>query len=116
MATTDTDDRFLQELKEILTEDYFILAAENDELQSEVDPDKSFVTVHSESQGKRRWTEGFEVVTKLPDGRFFRWEYEEGNTESQDNIGPAEYGDPELTEVFEHKKVTVVYEYTTEEV
>jgi len=116
MATTDTDDRFLQELKEILIEDYFALAAEGDELASEIDPSQSFVTVKVTSQGKRRWTEGFEVITKLPDGRFFRWEYEEGNTENQDNTGPAEYGDPELTEVFEHKKVTVVYEYTTEEV
>jgi len=116
MATTEADDRFLQELKEILTEDYFALKYEGDELESEIDPEKSFVTVKLTSQGKRRWTEGFEVITKLPDGRFFRWEFEEGNTEDQENIGPSEYGEPELTEVFEHKKVTVVYEYTTEEV
>lgn len=116
MATSDSDDKFLKELKEFITEDYISLMDEGDELESEIDPSKSFVTVKVTSQGKRRWTEGFEVVTKTPDGRFFRWEFEEGNTEDQENTGPAEYGEPELTEVFEHKKVTVVYSYTTEEV
>jgi len=115
MATIEATDKFIQELKEILTEDYFARTEEGDRVESELDPEKSFETVSVEAQGKRRWTERYSVVTKIPDGRFFRWEHEVANTEMQENEGPAEYGEPSLTEVFEHKKVTVVYEYTTED-
>lgn len=113
MAASDsTGDQLVEELKEILADDYYELADEGCEIPSER-AEGAFKTVHVESMGSGRWNEIFEVVTELPDGRFFRWSWKSGLTEYQDNEGPGEFGEVELIEVFHSQKTIIIDEYKT---
>lgn len=109
-ATENTGDQLIEELKEILAEDFYELADKGCEVPSERAAG-AFRTVHVESLGSGRWDETFEVVTELPDGRYFRWSWKSGLTEYQDNEGPGEFGEVELTEVKLKRKTVVIDEY-----
>lgn len=102
--------KLVEELKEILAEDFYALTDEGTEIESQQSKG-SFKTVQSNSKGSGRWNEIFEVVTELPDGRFFQWRWEQGLTEYQDDLGPGEYGEVELTEVFHSQRTIIVDEY-----
>lgn len=93
------------ELVSALKEDWYDLMHEGDEW--DLEDGTSLKTVFFDSVYKGRWETSWEAVTELPDGRYFRWEYSLGNTENQENTGPAEYGDPELVEVAPHEEVVV---------
>lgn len=115
MAAADsTEDQLIEELKEILAEEFYELADKGCEVPSEK-VDGVFRTVHVESLGSGRWSEIFEVVTELPDGRFFRWSWKSGLTEYQDNEGPGEFGEVELTEVFHRRRTIIIDEYKPRE-
>lgn len=56
----------------------------------------------------RRWSRTVEVITETPSGEFYRWEYEHGLTEYQEDIGPCEYGDPVLTRVLRRETTETI--------
>jgi len=90
------EDVVLDELTELLTDDYYELSTKGDKIEAE----KSsgfFETVAVIEGDDRRWVRTNTVITLLPDGRYVSWTYDHGLTESQDNTGPAEYGKPEYT-------------------
>lgn len=70
-----------------------------------------FKTVERFSVGEGRWVTYENVVTLLPDGRYVRWSFENGLTEYQDDSGPAEYGEPEITVVTPVEKVITTVEW-----
>lgn len=91
-------DVLVEELKTLLSDDYYELTRKGDKIASETS-DGEFLTVADEELDFSRWTKYMRSITRLPDGRHFAWEWESGLTENQDDIGPAEYGEPKLTEV-----------------
>lgn len=103
------DDVSRDMLVSALKEDWYSLMMEGDSW--EFDDGTSLQTVHNESMSKGRWETYWGAVTQVPDGRYFQWGYSLGNTEMQENTGPAEYGEPELVEVNRHEKVITVVEW-----
>lgn len=106
----DHDMDYRAELVDALKEDWYDLMHEGDEI--ELDDGTSLETVYSEEISRGRWETHCRVVTLLPDGRYFRWEYSLGNTEMQENTGPGEYGEPELTEVLRHEAVVTTVHWS----
>lgn len=102
-------DVYRDRLVSALKEDWHSLMLAGDSW--EFDDGTSLQTVHAESMSKGRWETHWGAITQVPDGRYFRWEYSLGNTEMQDSTGPAEYGEPELTEVVGEVVITTSVEW-----
>lgn len=77
----------IAELAEILEEDFYALKNDGDSVETDVG---LFETVKVIEGVSRRWVRRNSVITKTPDNRYFRWSYDQGLTESQDSMGPAE--------------------------
>lgn len=67
-------------LKELLIDYDLDLSYEGDEYNG-------FTTVHRELYDKRRWSMVYEIVTRTPTGRYYRWYLDVGATEYQDSDG-----------------------------
>ena len=98
-------DAQVQELKNILEEDYDALTSKGDKVDTDLG---DYVTVDVESLGSGRWHENFQCVTRIPDGRHFSWNYASGLTEYQDSMSPSEFTSDYLTEVHPVEEVVVV--------
>lgn len=103
-----TRDEMVAELVDILTEDWQALCGLGDKVDGETG---TFETIALVEKDQGRWVAYMDVITKIPDGSLYRWEFEEGLTEEQEPLGPNEYGEPQVTEVEEIERVTVVKEY-----
>ncbi|MBM4707957.1 hypothetical protein GS982_01175 [Rhodococcus hoagii] len=66
------------QLQALLEDDYFELC----EVDYEWD---GFVTVAREEGDNRRWSRYNTIVTRGPSGQYYRWGYDEGLTEYQEN-------------------------------
>lgn len=101
---SDTES-IVDELVDILEEDFYALITEGDSVNTKFG---LFETVHVVEGSKSRWSRRNSIITKAPDGRHFRWQYDEGLTENQDSMGPAEIDvDVKLVEVVSEEVVTV---------
>lgn len=87
---------YVQELENVLTEDYTTLANEGDCVQLSFG---SLLTVQVEEVGTGQWFKHKKVVTELPDGRHFAWQWEQCINGDMQSEGPATYGAPRLNEV-----------------
>lgn len=85
----------------ILTEDYIELADVGDQVDG-------FETVERTAGEPRRWFRAITLITRAPSGQHYRWRYDEGLTENQDNEGPAENGEPTITPVRAVEETVVV--------
>lgn len=54
-----------------------------------------------------RWTKHVQVITQGPSGKLYRWDYEEGLTEYQDDL----YEDFSIEEVVPVEKIVKIIEY-----
>jgi len=71
---------------------------------------EDYEQISKEMYDQRRWVTCFEVIVKRKsDGKFFRSQYCQGSTESQDQ-SPYEYDEKVFTEVFPVEKTVIVYE------
>ena len=87
----------VDELVSILEDDFYALTYDKDSVNTDVG---LFETVAVIEGDDRRWSRRNAVITKTPDDRYFRWEWEQGLTENQDSSGPAELdSEVKLTEV-----------------
>lgn len=104
---------YVKELKDILKEDFNVLANEGDTVSlKEGDVIK---TVCVEELGTGRWFKHNQVITQLPDGRHFAWQWEQSLTRSEDNEGPAMYGAPRLKEVVPVEETIIVTRWVHDE-
>lgn len=98
----------IDQLAEILTEDYYCLAEKGDSV------DEGFETVDVIEGDEGRWMRHMQVITQGPSGQHYRWAWERGLTEYQECEGPAEYGKPVITPV---RKVAVeAFEWVPDDV
>ncbi|MGY1896182.1 hypothetical protein [Nocardia gipuzkoensis] len=81
---------------------------------TEKHPREGFVTVAQIEGDSGRWTQTMRVITRGPSKQHYAWEYKSGLTESQEAIGPAEYGTPEVTPVRRQAKRVTVTEWVAE--
>lgn len=93
----------------------FLKELENDwmELTYEGEGFDGYETVKTIEGDNLRWTRPVEVITRDPEGNFWKWSYEEGLTENQEHIGPCYYGEPEVVQVEPVEKTIVVTEWVT---
>lgn len=45
-----------------------------------------YTFIQGDGGGKRSWHEYMTVVTRVPDGRYVQWGYDEGLTENQESV------------------------------
>ena len=103
-----SEDAIVTELQKILTDNFLSLAGEGYGClaESKIQPGEFYETISSE-EIYQRWHSIHRAVTRTPDNRLFSWGYEIGLK----NMGPAEYGTPQLTEVEAHEETIVVVKY-----
>lgn len=71
---------------------------------------KDFVEIQNEIVEHRRWSVVHEIVVqRKSDGKYFKDEYQQGATESQDETA-YEYTEPDFIEVFPVTKTYIDYE------
>lgn len=78
---------------------------------SEPDPETGFQTISARFCGEPwmvEWYMPIEVITKFPDGRYFRWTYEQGVGGNDQSLGPDSKG-AYLTEVEPFEKMVTEY-------
>lgn len=97
-----SSDPVLDEFTDILVRDSTSLCSEGDKVASEA-VEGIFETVKVIDMGASgevgEW-ELQDIVTRLPDGRFFCWRFIDSRHEAVEDIGPGQYGKPDLREVF----------------
>lgn len=100
-------DAQLETFKGILEEDWFALSTEGDECEG-------YKVLKVEEGELRRWSQNIDTYVEFPDGRIFKWTFDRGLTEYQENEYPWSYkkvdgkwGD-EPVEVERHTKTIVV--------
>lgn len=97
-----SSDPVLDELSSILVDTSTSLSNEGDKVASEI-VDGTFETVKVIDMGASgevgEW-ELQDIVTRLPDGRFFCWRFIDSRHEAVEDIGPGQYGKLDLREVF----------------
>jgi hypothetical protein len=91
----------LDRLKELLEESW-------SELEYFEDGFKNVDRIEGEP---RRWTRTIQVITRGPSGQHYRWEYEEGLTENQEDLGPGEYYPLKIELVYPFTKTIEVTEW-----
>lgn len=108
-----SEDAIVTELQKILTDDFLSLAGEGYGClaESKIQPGEFYETISSEEIDHSSWHSIHRAVTRTPDNRLFSWDYEIGLTAYQEDMGPAEYGTPQLTEVEAHEETIVVVKY-----
>lgn len=101
-----SSDPLLDELSSILVDAFTSLSSEGDKVASEI-VDGTFETVKVIDMGPSgevgEW-ELQDIVTRLPDGRFFCWRFIDSRHEAVEDIGPGQYGKPNLQELVKVRK------------
>ena len=102
-------DTQLETFKKILMEDWYALAYEGDKCDG--------YTVLKVIEGEdRRWSKLVEVYVQFPDERIFKWSFDSGLTEYQENEYPWDYSDsgkwdPEPEEMEKYTETVTVTKF-----
>jgi hypothetical protein len=96
----------LEEFKALLNKDIGFCDGWQELLDIGYDLD-GYETISREEGENRRWARQVTLITKSPTGKLYRWSYDEGLTENQDN----EFDDRGIIEVKAVTKTVVVTKY-----
>lgn len=105
---------YVKALENVLTHNFYALTNEGDTVQ--IDKGQELTTVCVETIATGRWYRSKKVVTRLPDGRHFAWQWDQGLTETQESEGPAQYGAPQIQEVIPVLETVLVTRWMMPEV
>jgi hypothetical protein len=93
----------IEKLKALLKEDW-----------TEIEHTGEFKNVDRIDGEDRRWTRTVEVITRGPSGQHYRWEYEHGLTEIQEDMGPGEYYELKIVPVRRVVELVETVKWVTE--
>jgi hypothetical protein len=93
-----------QELLDLLQKEYSVYNSGWRELSWKGAELEGWETVDIKSLGSGRWSEYFDVITRSPAGNYYKWSYESGLTEYQEDYFA---GEPPVR-VFEDEETIVV--------